>query len=265
MTDYSTSFDPINPTPSTSRASGPTGPAEEVSALNDEVVAVDEYLEGDVGIVRSVVAGSNVTVDNTDPKNPIVAATSGGSFPTFTGTTSPEGSQTADVGQSYVDTTNGALYFKIFGAATDIGWAIGGYSTDDTSGAGIIGYAIQGDGALQMICGVLGGFSGNIFLTDIVSANGLENGFQFVAGLVDGDQYITAQLGSTGQFTWMLAADGTTTFPGPIRIGGSATLTGVVSAVTGALSSVTDTNAKAVLTSIIAAMVAAGIATDSTT
>lgn len=33
------------------------------------------------GTVQSVVAGTNVTVDNTDPANPIVSATGGGSFP----------------------------------------------------------------------------------------------------------------------------------------------------------------------------------------
>lgn len=35
--------------------------------------------KGDDGVIQSIVAGTNVTVDDTDPANPIVSASGGGS------------------------------------------------------------------------------------------------------------------------------------------------------------------------------------------
>jgi hypothetical protein len=43
--------------------------------------------QGDPGLVQSVVAGTNVTVDNTDPANPVVSSTSGGAVDSVNGQT----------------------------------------------------------------------------------------------------------------------------------------------------------------------------------
>ena len=51
---------------------------DEISKLARKKVSTTVYQGGGVGqVVRSIVAGSNITVDNTDPQNPIVSSTGG--------------------------------------------------------------------------------------------------------------------------------------------------------------------------------------------
>jgi mannose/fructose/N-acetylgalactosamine-specific phosphotransferase system component IIC len=93
------------------------------------------------------------------------------------------------------------------------------------------------------------------------------------SGTSTGDQTITGALIVTGAIT---GASLTTTGAGAVNIGGAlnhdgstagffGTAPATKQAVTGALSTVADAPAKAVLTSIIAALVAYGLITNSTT
>lgn len=164
----------------------------------------------------------------------VVGSGGGGSFPDFTGSGSPEGVQTANVGQSYVDSTNGALYFKATGTATDTGWAVGSVGQQSTVQGAIL------DENNEWVALIAPGVdSWAAILTDADAMAGSFNGIYFNHGVTgDGHQNVLVRLGPTGQFTWQLdedgsslfatgqsfAADGSTSFPGPIKVDAGASL-----------------------------------------
>lgn len=162
---------------------------------------------------------------------PAWAASSGGggSFPDFAGSGSPEGSQAAAVGKSYVDSTNGALYFKLSGSG-DTGWTIaGGYSPDDDSGSAISGYGLINDIGVSPVV-LSDGTGGNwVSISDTVAWAGSGTGIYYVPTGTDGEQTVQFYLGPAGTYEWTFGNDGTTTIPGPLNIdyrvdGGAATV-----------------------------------------
>jgi hypothetical protein len=136
----------------------------------------------------------------------------GGSFPDFTGDGSPEGVQDGTTGQSYVDTTNGALYF-LAGADGNTGWVIG--SVAPTGDLAVLpGTIFDPDSNTLRVLGPPG--SGRILITDTVAWDGTGNGIYWNGHSNDGGQTASVCLGDAGQFTTHFNADGTTTFPGQI-------------------------------------------------
>lgn len=150
----------------------------------------------------------------------LIGSGGGGSFPDFTGSGSPEGVQTANVGQTYEDTANGGLYFFEGTNGTNVGWSAGaGQAGIQTSGTGI-GVVGGPGGPIALIAPAAGGFQ----LNDAGAQAGTGNGIYWNANGTDGEQNIDVQLGSTGQFHTLLAADGSTSFPGPIKADAGASL-----------------------------------------
>ncbi len=161
--------------------------------------------------------GLDPEINGHDNVQDAIAAGSGGSFPDFTGSGSPEGVQTANVGQSYVDTTNGALYFKLSGAATNTGWALGSNVLTAIAGTlPTVGFLADGGGDLQLLAPDGAG----VLIGDGNSQQGLGNGLRYLGG-ADGSQSWQFTLGTAGQFDWTFAADGSTHFPGPAGFNGS--------------------------------------------
>lgn len=132
----------------------------------------------------------------------------GGSFPDFTGSGSPEGVRTANVGQSYVDSTNGALYWKRTGAG-NTGWVAGDNLTGSAGAIPQIGFF---GGAANII----GSSAGGALISDQDAQSGTGNALTWLTTGTDGQQRLDLLLGSTGQFDWSWNANGSTTFPGPI-------------------------------------------------
>ena len=64
-----------------------------------------------------------------------IAPGGGGSFPTYTGSGTPEGVVTASPPDSYQDTTSGAIYSKASGSATNTGWVCVGGAGNNSSPA----------------------------------------------------------------------------------------------------------------------------------
>lgn len=136
----------------------------------------------------------------------------GGSFPDYTGSGSPEGVQTAIVGKSYTDTTNGALYWKLVGTG-NTGWALGGNSPDDESGNGLIGVGLATDGRLYAYCAA----TKAVFLGDLGGFVGSGDCLKWDASGGDGLQVLDLILGSAGQYQWYFNPDGSTVVPGVIH------------------------------------------------
>jgi len=133
-------------------------------------------------------------------------------FPTVTGSGTPEGVVTAAVGASYVDTTNGAVWFKQSGAG-DTGWVVGSNVTPlDIAGAPVPGFlVVSSTGDVYMICET----ATKAVLTDVAAINNSENRLAFNSAALDGGQYLTLQLGAAGSpLDWAWNVDGSTTFPG---------------------------------------------------
>lgn len=93
---------------------------------------ISQIATGGAGVL-SVVAGTNVTVDNTDPQNPIVSATGGGSFTLTDG----EGTTAS-------------------GTAVDLGGAVTGASVVDIGLAGAVIFQANAVGALSLGIGSSG-------------------------------------------------------------------------------------------------------------
>lgn len=136
----------------------------------------------------------------------------GGSFPDYTGSGSPEGVITADTGESYVDTTNGALYWFSGADGDNTGWIGGSLIPGPPNVAGFFWDGFDGYTA------VVGSIGAPSSLTDINALGGTDNRLVFQSGFAneDGLQNLKLQLGSTGQFSWAWAADGSTSLPGTI-------------------------------------------------
>ena len=81
MADFPGSlFSTTNPSPGTSRATGLTGPAEQVTALNNEVTAIEAWLGINGGnVVTGILAGSGISISPPDGLgNVTITATGGG-------------------------------------------------------------------------------------------------------------------------------------------------------------------------------------------
>ena len=135
----------------------------------------------------------------------------GVAFPTFNGSGSPVGVQTATVGQTYMDTTNGALYLYVGTTSGNTAWLnVAGY--DPTlSAAGILGNPT----ATSLI--ILSGGTGLVTISDPLGLVGSSNGVVWNATGTDGQQSLTIELGSIGQYFWNFNADGSTVVPGVIH------------------------------------------------
>ena len=131
----------------------------------------------------------------------------GGGFPDHTGDGSPLGVVTAPVGSSYVDTTNGALYWKIENSDAT-GWSLFGEGKGDVPGA----FAV-GDGNLSYVFST-GEPAGSLTLTDLLAYVGTGNGVSWNTAGVDGDQSFSIELGDSGQFNHYFAPDGSFTVAG---------------------------------------------------
>jgi hypothetical protein len=167
------------------------------------------------------------------------SALGGGAFPTYSGSGSPEGAQTGAVGESYEDTTNGAVYFKASGSG-NTGWV--GSNVQPNLHAQTVTSPIPGvyvDPADQNVVFLLGGSHSGWVLTDIqaYASGGTTNGLFWDTNGTDGDQLFEIYTGSSGQFFWSFRADGTTRFPDAVNTGASQT--------SGALPTVTITSGTA--------------------
>jgi hypothetical protein len=155
-----------------------------------------------------------------------VLANAGVGFPDFTGSGSPEGVQTANWGQTYVDdaaSTNG-IYVFCGVDGTDVGWLIigGVFNNSGSPSPGLNANAPgpSGDNAkhIQVILaggGLSDGFS-SIVITDTEAWNGATgtfNAIQWNTTGIDGEQFVTIDLGSRAQFNYTFAADGKIILP----------------------------------------------------
>jgi hypothetical protein len=172
--------------------------------LSEQVV-----LESDTGLFK---AGDGVTALSGLAHLPGGGGGGGGSFPDFTGDGSPEGVQTATTGKSYVDSTNGALYFK---ALTD----------GDHANTGWVQLGFAADGGPVLIAGSGVGSNGGANLTDMLAWGNSYNGLYYKTTGTDGEQKVQIWLGPGGAFETVFAADGTTTLPGALTVTGDVTAT----------------------------------------
>jgi hypothetical protein len=120
-----------------------------------------------------------------------------GAFPTFTGSGSPQGVQTATViGQTYQDTVRGGIW--VAGATGNNHWAqVGG--RDPASGTLIAGVFV--DAPSNAGAWLITDASAGAHLSDVAGFAGTGNGVEWSAGASDGSQSFSVQVGSTGQFT----------------------------------------------------------------
>jgi len=154
-------------------------------------------------------------------------------FPDHKGAGSPEGHQVGAVGQSYVDTTNGALYFKASGLG-NTGWtgaaANVGSGSPSVAGAFTFGVDVVPSSTVLAASSAVafGGAGAQVWITDIDAINGSGNGIYYIVGAADGDQALQLSLGpGGGGLTWNWNADGSTTFPGHITVTGDAAPTNI--------------------------------------
>lgn len=155
--------------------------------------------------------GTRYVGDDVTPFGSLTPLPGGATFPDFTGADSPEGVVTADPGKTYVDTTNGAVYFKYLGSDEN-GWAAFGV-VDEAVVPGFSVYPAQGSAT------ILG--EGNVQISDPAGFVGSGNCIQWNAGGADGEQFVVIFLGSSGQFHWQFQPDGSTALPGVVSVAGA--------------------------------------------
>jgi hypothetical protein len=133
-------------------------------------------------------------------------------FPKYAGIGTPTGVQVGSVGDSYVDTTNGALYWKASGAATNTGWIMAGHAAEAGVGeAGLfIFHGSDGD-RVHLMARSVTGLGGSVNIGDLVGFAGTGNGLEYLSGAADGQQTLALFLGSSSQFVTRWNADGTCT------------------------------------------------------
>lgn len=152
-------------------------------------------------LVRSIVEGDNVTVDATDPANPIVSATGGDGGGVPSGAGSPEGAVTAAVGALYQDSANGALYEKVNGSG-NTGWVAVGGNADQT----VPGFTTQTNGHLNALAKTAAGAV--VYIGDTAANATTGNGAYWNAP-ADGEQTWDVFTGVSGEFHFQNAVDGT--------------------------------------------------------
>lgn len=95
---------------------GPTGPTGLKGDKGDKGDQGNQGIQGPAGapgVVQSIIPGSNVTVDNTDPANPIVSSTGGGGSGDVTSVNGRTGAVTGLAEQTYVDMIEEELFTDI--------------------------------------------------------------------------------------------------------------------------------------------------------
>jgi hypothetical protein len=178
-------------------------------------VATAQYVHaGDPNTHVAADAEGDVCIDTSTPALWIAGAadnshwvqigTGGGSGQIQTGSGSPVGTVAPTAqGYLYQDTTNGALYAAV--GATDADWVAVGGATDGTV-PGILGTST----ATWFLCAP----NGEAVMQDTDARGGTGNGIYWLGTSPDGNQTAMIRTGSTGQFSWVWNADGSTTFPG---------------------------------------------------
>lgn len=135
----------------------------------------------------------------------IEIAATGGATLDQQGSGSPVGSVTPTaVGYRYTDTASGGVWLAI--GATNADWINLGGQTDLT---------VPGIWTSPNTVFVLGD-SGEAALTDVAAQAGTENGIYFNSGAGDGSQTASVILGSSGQYQWFFASDGSVSLPGQV-------------------------------------------------
>lgn len=127
-----------------------------------DVIISDSATSGTPGI-QSVVAGTNVTVDDTDPLNPIVSATGGGGGATsFTGLSDVPGSYSGQAGKlARVNSGETALEFAQFGPPLSVDSTSSSYTLSlaiwnqikNITGSGTVNITIPLDSTLNLPIG----------------------------------------------------------------------------------------------------------------
>lgn len=172
-----------------------------------------------VGLLSIAFSGTPSSGDTIeyDGTNFVFSTPIAGTFPTLSGTGTPEGSQNGSPGDSYEDINTGALYWKFSGSGTDTGWVTGvGTPVDFGGSTPIPGVGFFSNEYLFIVGGALDG----VAITDVPArgSGGTSNGLFWESASGDGSQFLSLQTGSTGQYAWNFESDGDTFFPGPIQI-----------------------------------------------
>lgn len=152
---------------------GPVGPIGPTGATGPKGDQGDPGVDGTDGVIQSIVAGTNVTVDASDPANPIVSATGGGGGLTGSGTagTLPiwvsstelgdsflqKGTQATSLQTSNANTASGAssIAFHQNAQATNTNsTAIGFSAIASNEYSTSIGFGTEASGPFSMVFGV---------------------------------------------------------------------------------------------------------------
>jgi len=143
-----------------------------------------------------------------------VAGGGGGSFPTYTGSGSPQGVQNAAaIGNTYQDTVRGGIWVA---AATGMnGWLmVGGFQP----ATGTLTAGVFETSATNASAYLLAEPSAAAALTDILALQGTGNGAYWTVGASDGEQSFLVLTGSTGQFLLSFSQLGVLQVPGGLLL-----------------------------------------------
>jgi hypothetical protein len=150
------------------------------------------------------------------PAATLGGVTTGGSFPTHTGSGSPQGVVTAAaIGETYQDTAHGGIWvasgtgnnhwFQLGGQKPATGTLTGGVFEDAPSNASTI---------------VVAEPSANAALSDVAAQGGTSNGVYWAASASDGTQDFSVQVGSSGQFVLIFSHLGVLNVPAALVLSG---------------------------------------------
>lgn len=169
-------------------------------------------------------------------------------FALASGQTSPSAAGTpVSVGGMFFDWTNGGLYVGVSNYPTNTlqrWFQIGGCAPYGQWNQGVSTHNRDGANSSLTLADTFvlcyGPSAGAVTISDTTAINtyatggsGTGNNLGFYGTGVDGQQYITFQLGSTGQFTWTFAANGSSSLPGTLTVTGATTFNGLATAAAG--------------------------------
>jgi hypothetical protein len=170
--------------------------------------------EGTTGISHAAVAWAH---------GPTAADfTSGPSFPIHSGSGSPQGVVSGSLGDSYLDTTNGGIYWEnnqdSFNSGPPNDWVFGAGATSGiAAGSPVPGGWIMdvSDQFLYTLADGEGGTAGwALSDTGAIAGGGSFNGLFYGTSGTDGSQTVTLRLGTAGAFSWNFDNLGRLTMPG---------------------------------------------------
>lgn len=151
---------------------------------------------------------------------PTAADFATGSFPSYTGTGSPQTVVTAGAeGESYVDTSDlGGIYFANNQNATAPDNWMAGIGVNDLSNPvpGIMGWYDSGELYVLVLADGISGFGSGVGLSDTAAMTGTFNGLFTAIESTDGTQEMMVRFGSSGQYTWTFGFNGALNLPGPL-------------------------------------------------